>query len=174
MLAVIRDGIFPAYRRLRDFLQDEYLPHARDGVGLVHMRGGDRLYARLIETNTTLPMTADEVHDLGLSEVARIRGEMDAIRRRTGFTGTLAAILRTIIRTDRRFEPPSREWLRDSYYAIGRRVDARIREIFSTIPRTPPRDPRGRGLPRAQRGRRLLSGRHARRHPARHLLLQCL
>ncbi len=44
LLAVIRDGIFPAYRRLRDFLQNDYLPHARDGVGLVHMRGGDRLY----------------------------------------------------------------------------------------------------------------------------------
>ncbi|HST36094.1 MAG TPA: DUF885 domain-containing protein [Allosphingosinicella sp.] len=134
--AIIADGIYPAYRRLRDFLQNEYLPHAREGVGLVHMRGGDRLYARLIQTNTTLPMTADEVHNLGLSEVARIRGEMDAIRRQTGFTGDLAAFF-NFIRTDRRFEPQSREWLRDNYYAIGRRVDARIREIFSTIPRTP-------------------------------------
>ena len=100
------------------------------------MQGGDRLYARLIQTNTTLPMTADEVHNLGLSEVARIRGEMDEIRRRTNFTGDLAAFF-TFIRTDRRFEPQSREWLRDNYYAIGRRVDARIREIFSTIPRSP-------------------------------------
>ena len=158
----IRDDIFPAYRRLRDFLQDEYLPHARDGVGLVHMRGGDRLYARLIEENTTLPMTADEVHDLGLSEVARIRGEMDAIRRRTGFTGTLAQFFE-FIRTDRRFEPASREWLRDRYYEIGRRVDARIREYLLDHPAHPARDPRGRGLPRAQRGRRLLSGRHRRR-----------
>ena len=99
------------------------------------MRGGDRLYARLIEKNTTLPMTADEVHNLGLSEVARIRGEMDAIRRRTNFTGTLAQFFE-FIRTDRRFEPASREALRDGYYAIGRRVDARIREYFSTIPRS--------------------------------------
>jgi len=134
--AMIADGIFPAYRRLRDFLQNEYLPRARDGAGLVHMQGGERLYARLIQTNTTLPMTADEVHNLGLSEVARIRGEMDEIRRRTGFSGDLAAFF-TFIRTDPRFEPPSREWLRDNYYAIGRRVDARIREIFSTIPRSP-------------------------------------
>ncbi len=134
-LAIVRDGIFPAYRRLRAFLQDEYLPHARDGVGLVHMRGGDRLYQRLIETNTTLPLTADHVHDLGLSEVARIRAQMDAIRTQTGFTGTLAEFF-NFIRTDPRFEPQSREWLRDRYYEIGRRVDARIREIFSTIPRT--------------------------------------
>jgi len=133
--AVIRDDIFPAYRRLREFLQNDYLPHARDGVGLVHMRGGDRLYRRLIQENTTLPMTADQVHDLGLSEVARIRGEMDAIRQSTNFSGTLAQFFE-FIRTDPRFEPQSREWLRDNYYAIGRRVDARIREIFSTIPRT--------------------------------------
>ncbi|MEA3030491.1 MAG: hypothetical protein QOG13_1816 [Sphingomonadales bacterium] len=134
-LEAVRDIIFPAYRRLRAFLQDEYLPHARDGVGLIAMRGGERMYQRLIEQNTTLPLTADYVHNLGLSEVARIRGQMDAIRTRTGFTGTLAEFF-NYIRTDHRFEPPSREWLRDHYYDIGRRVDARIREIFSTIPRS--------------------------------------
>jgi uncharacterized protein (DUF885 family) len=133
--AAISDTIFPAYRRLRTFLQDDYLPHARDGVGLVHMRGGERLYERLIRKNTTLPLTADQVHDLGLSEVARIRGQMDEIRRRTDFTGTLAQFFE-FIRTDRRFEPQSREWLRERYYEIGRRVEARIREIFSTIPRS--------------------------------------
>ncbi len=135
LLAVIRDEIFPAYRRLRDFLRDDYLSHARDGVGLGSMRGGERLYARLIEKNTTLPLSADEVHNLGLREVARIRGEMDAIRRQTNFAGTLAQFFE-FIRTDRRFEPQSREWLRERYYEIGRRVDARIREYFSTIPRS--------------------------------------
>ena len=135
LLAVLRDQIFPAYRRLRAFLNDEYLPRAREGVGLSSMQGGARLYARLIEKNTTLPMTADEVHNLGLREVARIRGEMDAIRRRTRFSGTLAQFFE-FIRTDRRFEPASRTALRDGYYAIGRRVDARIRQLFSTIPRS--------------------------------------
>ncbi len=134
LLAAVRDEIYPAHRRLRDFLRDEYLPRARDQVGLSAMRGGDRLYARLVEENTTLPMTADEVHNIGLSEVARIRGEMDEIRRRTNFTGDLPAFFE-FLRTDRRFEPASREWLRTEYYAIGRRVDGRIREIFSTIPR---------------------------------------
>ncbi len=134
-LEVIGEGIYPAYRRLRDFLQNEYLPRAREGAGLVHMRGGDVLYRRLIEENTTLPLTADYVHDLGLREVARIRSEMDAIRTRVGFQGDLAAFFEHL-RTDRRFEPASREWVRDRYYAIGRQVDARIGEIFSTIPRT--------------------------------------
>ena len=80
LAAAISGELRPAYQRLRDFLQNEYLPRAREGVGLVHMQGGERLYNRLIEDNTTLPMTAAEVHALGLSEVARIRGEMDAIR----------------------------------------------------------------------------------------------
>ena len=133
--AAIRDGIFPAYRRLRDFLQTEYLPHARDGVGLSSMPGGDRLYARLIESNTTLRFTADQIHELGLREVARIRAEMDAIRRTAGRPGTLADYF-NYLRTDPRFAPPSREWLRDHYYAIGRRVDAHVRDIFSTIPRS--------------------------------------
>jgi len=134
-LATVRDNIFPAYRRLRDFLRDEYLPHAREGVGLVHMRGGDILYRRLIQENTTLPLTADYVHNLGLSEVARIRGEMEAIKNRVGFQGTLAQFF-DHLRTSREFEPPSREWMREHYYDIGRRVDARIGEFFSTLPRT--------------------------------------
>jgi uncharacterized protein (DUF885 family) len=132
---IIRDGIYPAYRRLRDFLQNEYLPVARDGVGLVHMRGGDVMYRRLIEENTTLPLTADYVHDLGLSEVARIRGQMEAIKTQVGFSGTLAEFFEHL-RTSEQFEPESRDWMRESYYAIGRRVDERIGEIFSTIPRT--------------------------------------
>ncbi len=135
LLAAIRDGIYPAYRRLREFLQTEYLPHAREGHGLVHMRGGDRLYARRVRDNTTLPMTAQQVHEIGLSEVARIRGEMDAIRRRVNFTGDLAAFFE-FLRTDRQFEPASREALRDGYYAIGRRVDQRIGQLFSTLPRS--------------------------------------
>ena len=173
LLAVIRDGIYPAYRRLRDFLQNEYLPHARDGVGLVHMRGGERLYQRRIQDSTTLPLTADEVHDLGLREVARIKGEMDAIRRQTGFAGTLPEFF-NFIRTDpplRAGEPrmAARQLLRDR--PPRRRAHPRD---FLDHPAQPPRDPRGRGLPRAQRGRRLLPGRHRRRHAARRLLLQCL
>ena len=134
-LETVRDGIFPAYRRLRDFLRDEYLPRARDGVGLVHMRGGDVLYRRLIQENTTLPLTAEYVHDLGLSEVARIRGEMEAIRTRVGFNGTLAQFF-DHLRTNRQFEPESRDWMRERYYTIGRQVDGRIGEYFSTLPRT--------------------------------------
>jgi uncharacterized protein (DUF885 family) len=135
-LAVIRDQIFPAYRRLRTFLNDEYLPRAREGVGLVHMPGGERLYRRLIEENTTLPLGPEEVHQLGLREVARIKSAMEAVKNQTGFRGNLAQFFEHL-RTDRRFTPASREALRDRYYAIGRQVDARVGEFFSHRPRTP-------------------------------------
>lgn len=133
--AAIRDEIRPAYVRLRDFLKNEYLPVAREGVGLVHMKGGPDLYNYLIEQNTTLPLTADHVHNLGLSEVARIRSEMEGIKNKVGFTGTLAQFFEHI-RTDPKFKPASKEWMINRYYEIGKTVDARIGELFSTLPKT--------------------------------------
>jgi uncharacterized protein (DUF885 family) len=134
--ASVKDGIIPAYVRLRDFLKNEYLPVAREGVGLVAMKGGPKLYNYLIESNTTLPMTAEDVHKLGLSEVARIRTQMDAIRVKTGFKGTLAQFF-TYFRDDPKFKFSSRENMRDTFYAIGKTVDAHVRSQFSTIPKSP-------------------------------------
>ncbi|WP_324748726.1 DUF885 domain-containing protein [Sphingomonas sp. LY54] len=133
--AVIRDEIRPALTRLRDFLKNEYLPVSRDGVGLVHMKGGPALYNFLIEQNTTLPLTADYVHNLGLSEVARIRGEMETIKNKVGFKGTLAQFFEHI-RTDPKFKPASKEWMTARYYEIGKTVDSRIGKLFSTLPKT--------------------------------------
>ncbi|SMF61535.1 DUF885 domain-containing protein [Allosphingosinicella indica] len=127
--------LYPALTRLRDFLKNDYLPKARDQVGLSSMKGGDVMYAYLIESNTTLPLKAEEVHQLGLKEVARIRGEMDAIRQQVGFKGDLQAFFEHL-RTAPEFRPKSKEALRDGYYEIGKRVDLKVREQFSTIPRT--------------------------------------
>ncbi|HEY0044593.1 MAG TPA: DUF885 domain-containing protein [Allosphingosinicella sp.] len=134
--ASIRDDIFPVYTRLRNFLRDEYLPVAREGVGLVHMKGGPALYQRLIESSTTLPLTADEVHNLGLSEVARIRSGMEAVKTRVGFKGSLAQFFEHL-RTSRQFQPKSAAWLREQYEAVGTRLNARIGEQFSTLPKSP-------------------------------------
>ncbi|WP_246604807.1 DUF885 domain-containing protein [Aquisediminimonas sediminicola] len=131
-----RQEIRPAYRRMHDFLKNIYLPKAREGVGLVHMKGGPALYDYLIEQNTTLPLSADQVHQIGLAEVERIRGEMETIKAKVGFSGTLAQFF-DFIRTDARFKPMSKEALRDGYFAIGQQVDKRVREQFSVIPKTP-------------------------------------
>jgi len=134
--ATIKMGIIPAYVRLRDFLKNEYLPVAREGVGLVAMPGGKKLYDYLIESNTTVKMSADDVHNLGLSEVARIRKQMDDIRVQTGFNGDLKAFF-NFFRDDPKFKFSSKEDMRDTFLAIGRKVDERVREQFSTIPKSP-------------------------------------
>jgi len=134
--AEIRDGILPAYIRFRDFLKNEYLPVARDSVGLVGLKGGDKLYAHLIESNTTLPLKAEDVHQLGLSEVARITAEMEKIKAQVGYKGSLADFF-VYLREDPKFQPPSAEWMRDEYFRIGKRVDQRIPEQFSLIPKSP-------------------------------------
>ena len=134
--ASIEKEIYPVHRRVRDFLRSEYLPRAREGMGLVHMKGGAKFYQRLIESTTTLPLGADEIHATGLREVARIKSEMEAVKARTGFKGSLPEFFE-YLRTDPKFAPKTKEALREGYEAIARRVDARIREQFSTIPKSP-------------------------------------
>jgi uncharacterized protein (DUF885 family) len=134
--ASIEKEIYPVHRRVRDFLRNDYLPRAREGAGLVHMKGGSKVYQRLIESTTTLPLTAQEIHDTGLREVARIKGEMEAVKTRTGFKGTLPQFFE-YLRTDPKFAPRTRDALREGYEAIARRVDARIGEQFSTLPKSP-------------------------------------
>jgi uncharacterized protein (DUF885 family) len=131
----IADGIFPAYRRLRAFLNDEYLPVARDQVGLVGMKGGPKLYARLIESTTTLPLTPDYIHNLGLSEVARILKGMEGVKTEVGFKGTLPEFFE-YLRSDPKFKMPTREALTQGYYDIGKKVDAVIPTYFSTLPKS--------------------------------------
>jgi uncharacterized protein (DUF885 family) len=133
--AIIRDTLLPAEIRLRDFLAKEYLPAARDSVGLSAMPGGATLYSHLIESHTTLPLIAEDIHALGLSEVARILGQMEAQKRAVGFAGTLPEFF-AALRTDKKFQPTSATQLRDGYSAIATRVSARIGEQFSLVPKT--------------------------------------
>lgn len=133
---IIKNGIYPAYARLRDYLRDEYLPSARVGAGLSHMRGGDKLYDHLIEDTTTLPLKADEIHETGLSEVARITKAMEEVKNEVGFKGSLPEFFE-YLRTDPKFKPKSREALTQGYYEIGKNVDAQIRSQFRVLPKAP-------------------------------------
>jgi len=128
--------IYPALRRQHDFLATDYLAHARDGVGLMYMKGGDRLYGYLVQSTTTLPMTPDEIHKLGLSEVARITKEFDKVRAEVGFKGTLQQFF-DYMRTDKKFQPKTREQLGKDFYRIKAAVDLKVPQYFSLIPKTP-------------------------------------
>jgi uncharacterized protein (DUF885 family) len=127
--------IVPAFERLRAFVKDTYLPAARDGVGLSAMKGGATLYRYLVETQTTTKMTAEEIHAVGLKEVARIRREMDGVRRAVGFKGSLAAFF-THLRTAKKFEPKTAEEIQTGYGDIAKRIDAVIGQNFSLLPKS--------------------------------------
>jgi uncharacterized protein (DUF885 family) len=128
--------LYAANTRLRDFLRDEYLPAARDSIGLSQMKGGDKLYARLVEDSTTLPMDPETIHQLGLSEVARIKADLEKLKKEVKFKGTLTQFF-DYVRTDPKFQPKTREALTQSYYDIGKQVDAKIGDYFSLIPKSP-------------------------------------
>jgi uncharacterized protein (DUF885 family) len=134
--AAITGEIYPALTRLRDFLKSEYLPHAREGVGLMYMPGGDKLYRYLVQSTTTLPLEPEEIHQLGLTEVARITGEFDKVRQEVGFKGTLPQFF-DFMRTSPRFQPKSRESLTQDYYRLEKAVEAKTPTYFSTIPKAP-------------------------------------
>ncbi|GLR48213.1 DUF885 domain-containing protein [Sphingomonas astaxanthinifaciens] len=132
--AAYNDEIRPALTRVRDFLKTEYLPKAREGVGLMYMKGGPELYRYLIKSTTTLDMTPEQIHDLGLSEVSRITAEMEKVRAEVGFKGDLQAFF-NYLRTDKKFKPKSREALTQGYYDIGKKVDAELPRFFSVMPK---------------------------------------
>ncbi|MDE2595948.1 MAG: DUF885 domain-containing protein [Sphingomonadales bacterium] len=135
-VAAVRDEIQPAYRRLRRFLADEYLPAARDQVGLSAMKGGGGLYRKLAEQSTTLRLDPAEVHRLGLAEVARIQHEMEGVRDELGFSGTLRQFF-DHIRSDPRYHPKSRQELSDGFARVAHAVDAQIPRYFAHVPKTP-------------------------------------
>ncbi|MEY4238864.1 MAG: hypothetical protein RL339_1465 [Pseudomonadota bacterium] len=125
--------IVPAYRRLRQFLAEEYLPVARAEPGLAAMKGGAGLYRRLILRHTTLPLEPDAIHALGQAEVARIQAEMEQVKAQLGFKGTLAAFFNQI-RTDPRFHPKTAAELGDGYARVARAVDTQLPRLFARQP----------------------------------------
>ena len=132
-LQVVNRDVLPAYRRLRHFLAEDYLPVARAEPGIAAMRGGAGLYRRLILRYTTLPLEPEAIHTLGLSEVARIQGEMEQVKARLGFTGTLPTFFNHI-RTNPRFHPKTAEELAEGYAQVARAVDGQLPRLFERQP----------------------------------------
>ena len=133
---MVGERVNPALIRLRDFLKTEYLPVARDAPGLGAMAGGPDLYRYLVASSTTTSLTPDEIHNIGLSEVARILKGMDEVKARVGFTGDRAAFF-THLRTDPRFKFVSAQAMGDAFRAVGKRTDLVVGNLFDTIPKSP-------------------------------------
>ena len=134
--AAIETAIVPAYRKLATFLTEEYIPGARAELAATGLPNGREYYAQRIKHFTTLDLTAEEIHQTGLEEVARIRTEMQAVIEEVEFDGSFAEFL-TFLRTDPRFYPKTaEELLREAAY-IAKRMDGKLPALFKTLPRQP-------------------------------------
>ena len=169
----IRDQLIPAHTRIRDFIKNEYLPRARETVGLAAMPGGAELYRYLVESTTTTNMTPQAIHALGLSEVERIRGAMENVKAAVGFKGSLVEFA-DFMRTDPRFAPASPDAMRAAFVAIDKQVLGGDPEGLRRGAEIAARDPSCACLQGEDRTGGLISGRNARRFAAGRVLLQSL
>jgi uncharacterized protein (DUF885 family) len=132
----IERRVLPAYGRLRDYLRTTYLPRATDAPGLWAMKGGDAIYADELAFHTTTPQPADAVHAIGLSEVARIRDGMDAVRAELKFAGTLPELFE-YVRTDPQFYCRTPDELLARFREIESRIWQGIPRLFARRPKAP-------------------------------------
>jgi uncharacterized protein (DUF885 family) len=134
--AAYSEQVAPAYEKLLAFLEDEYLPASRDSIALGDLPNGEAWYAHNVSNYTTTDLTPEEIHQIGLREVARIRAEMERIREQTGFDGDLPEFFE-FLRTDPRFYHTTAEDLLREYRDIAKRADPELMKVFGHLPRTP-------------------------------------
>jgi uncharacterized protein (DUF885 family) len=132
--AALTKEVLPAYTRLADFIERDYLPAARTTVAWADLPDGQAWYRWRIRGATTMDMTADEIHRLGLAEVARIRGEMLTVKNQVGFTGDLDAFFKTL-EEDPRFYFDSEVELLDAYRGVKRHIDSLLPKLFADFPK---------------------------------------
>jgi uncharacterized protein (DUF885 family) len=133
---VVSQSVMPVLRRFREYFVSEYLPASFDRVGAWQWPGGAEAYAFLARRYTTTGMTPEQIHEKGLSEVARIRAEMQKVMAQVGFKGSLKDFFRKL-RTDDQFYYERPEDLLAAYRAVAKRIDPHLVKVFKTIPRMP-------------------------------------
>jgi len=132
----IADGVVPAFRRLQEFYTGTYLPACFDEVEAWKLPQGETMYAFLTRRYTTTSLTPQQIHEMGLSEVLRIRAQMEAVLVQVGFRGALPEFFR-FLRTDPRFYYKTPEDLLAAYRACAKRIDPNLVKVFRTLPRMP-------------------------------------
>jgi uncharacterized protein (DUF885 family) len=132
--AALETRLLPAYGRLRDFVRDEYLPNTRQSVAWTALPDGEAWYAYRVQEQTTTQMTADEIHALGLTEVARILNEMDKVRQQVGFKGDLHAFF-DFLENDPQFYFKKPAEVLSAYGEVKNKINAALPAAFSMFPR---------------------------------------
>jgi len=135
-LALISQQITPVYQQYLDFFTTQYVPGARDNIAAIALPDGAAYYQNRLEHYTTLKMTPQQVHDIGLQEVARIRAEMQKVIDQTGFKGSFAEFVH-FLRTDPQFYVTKPEQLIKEAAFLSKKIDAQLPKLFNTLPRTP-------------------------------------
>jgi len=133
---IIDESIVPAYRRFSRYFDETYLPASRDSIGASSLPDGEAFYEYRVRSFTTTQMTPDEVHRLGLTEVKRIRDEMQLIIDELEFDGSFSDFL-NFLRTDSQFYYDTPEELFDGYLAVAKRIDPELVKLFGKLPRMP-------------------------------------
>ncbi|HYX52308.1 MAG TPA: DUF885 domain-containing protein [Candidatus Limnocylindrales bacterium] len=132
----VEQQIVPSFKKLKEFFTTEYLPACFDQVGVWQVPHGDELYAYDVRHYTTTNLTPDQVHEIGLKEVARIGAEMDGIMAKTGFKGSKQEFF-NYLRTDPKFFYKTPEDLLEAYKATAKTIDPNLVKVFRTLPREP-------------------------------------
>jgi len=135
----IKNVLNPAYQELYDFLVNEYLPQSRDSIGISDVPNGKEWYEYLARYHTTTNLTPDEIHDIGLKEVAKIRAEMEKIIAISDWDGDKSDFNSFLeyLRTDPRFYYETGEELLQAYRAMSKEIDAYMPTLFNKLPRAP-------------------------------------
>ncbi|TMO69380.1 DUF885 domain-containing protein [Pseudoalteromonas aurantia] len=131
---MIEGMLVPAYKKMAKFLETEYLPNSRSSVGLSSLSNGKAWYEYNIEQHTTMKLTADEIHQTGLSEVSRIRNEMNWVKEQLQFEGDLQAFFVHLRESDE-FYFNSPEELISAYEKVKRKIDKRVPILFDIKPK---------------------------------------
>ena len=135
-LLTLKTQVFPAYETLKDFLEKQYLPAAPEKIGVREMKGGKAFYEQRVRFFTTQDITPEEVYNIGMKEVGRIRKEMEAIIKALDFQGSFSEFL-TFLRTDPQFYTKTPEELLKEAAWIAKRMEGKLPTYFSKLPRMP-------------------------------------
>ncbi len=131
-----RDRVAPAFRKLQGYLANTYVPAARESIAMSDLPDGKAWYAFNVRQQTTTSLTPEQIHQIGLAEVKRIREQMEALMAKTGFKGSLPEFF-TFLRTDPRFFYDKPEDLLAGYRDIAKRIDPELVKLFGKLPRLP-------------------------------------
>jgi uncharacterized protein (DUF885 family) len=128
-------SVIPAVQRLRGFMAERYLPQARTTAGIGALRGGADWYRMLVRSSTTTSLSPQEIHDLGLKEVARIRGEMEQVKAKFGFDGDLDAFFKSLDQRPELTPFRTEEEVLAAYRALNEKVKAGLPRLFERAPK---------------------------------------